>query len=144
MVVRIFQSGILFVFFYSIHVISLPSFLLEKVSLINTIETRNCYISYVTINGDTYLVKQKKEAKKLMAVVKDALAAWIAEPLNIAQHVYIIANNVNFPGKVKQNLPASLHTAVPGKTVREQRDSKFHVLRLRQLWARANNFDEKG
>ncbi len=40
----------------------------EDVSLINTIETKHCFVSYVLINGKTYLLKQKKDYKKQLAV----------------------------------------------------------------------------
>ena len=116
----------------------------DRATLINTVETRNCYVSYVKIKGVVYLVKQKKDPKKLMAVIKDALSAWIAEIFEVAHRVQVISSDENFPGKVKKFLPATLHTLAPGKTVREQKNSKFNALRLRQLWARATSFNEKG
>jgi hypothetical protein len=116
----------------------------EKVVFISTIETRNCFVSYVMIDGVTYLVKQKKDWKKQLAVVRDALAAWIAKGFAIAHQVDVISSKSDFPGKVRPSWPATLHTIAPGKTVREQRDSKYNALRLRQLWAKANTFNEKG
>lgn len=116
----------------------------QLVTLIKTVETRNCFVSYVKINGKQYLVKQKKDYKKQLAVVRDALSAWMAEFLNIAHRVDIISHKIEFPGKVNQNFPATLHTLAPGKTVREQRDNRFNALRLRQFWAQAATVDEKG
>lgn len=116
----------------------------EEVVFLNTIETKNCFISYVTINGTTYLLKQKKDYKKQLAVVRDALAAYIAEKLNIAHQVDIIDVTQKFPGKVKSSWPATLHTIAPGETVRKQRQCKYNALRLRQYWAQAQTFDEKG
>jgi hypothetical protein len=116
----------------------------EKVSLINTIEGKNCFISYVIINGRKYLLKQKKDYKKQLAVVRDALAAYIAEDLKIAHQIDIIESNKEFPGKVKAWWPATLHTLASGDTVRKQPKCKYNALRLRQFWAQAQSFSEKG
>jgi len=117
---------------------------IEDVSLINTIETKNCFISYVTINDQTYLLKQKKAYKKQLAVVRDALAAYVAAELRIAHRVEIIDADKQFPGKVKAGWPATLHTLACGETVRKQPQTKYSKLRLRQFWALAQTFDEKG
>lgn len=116
----------------------------EKASLINTFEGKNCFISYVQINVYTYLLKQKKDYKKQLAVVRDALAAYIAKGLNIAHEIAIIEWEKEFAGKVKRWWPATLHTIVPGETVRKQPNSKYNALRLRQFWAQAESFDAKG
>lgn len=116
----------------------------DKGSLISTVETRNCFVSYIMIKGIVYLLKQKKDPKKQLAVVRDALAAYIAKDLDIAHHVVVIPFKNEFPGKVKSSWPATLHTLVPGKTVREQKDSKYNALRLKQFWAGVKTFGEKG
>lgn len=117
----------------------------EKVSLINTVETKNSFVSYVLINGRTYLVKQKKDYKKQLAVVRDALAAYIAKTLRgIAHEIEIIGAEKEFSGKVNQWWPATLHTLAPGETVRKQPKCKYNALRLRQFWAQAPSFSEKG
>lgn len=117
----------------------------EKVSLVNTVETKNSFVSYVSINGKTYLVKQKKDYKKQLAVVRDALAAYIAKTFRgIAHEIEIIRANQEFSGKVNQSLPATLHTLAPGETVRKQPKCKYNALRLRQFWAQAQSFNEKG
>ncbi|HLW72983.1 MAG TPA: hypothetical protein VKR54_02960 [Candidatus Babeliales bacterium] len=116
----------------------------EEVSLINTIETKNCFVSYVMIGAYTYLLKQKKVYNKQLAVVRDALAAYIAKDLNIAHQVDIVESTKKIPGKIKPWWPATLHTIAPGETVRKQRDCRYNALRLRQLWAQAQSFNEKG
>jgi len=116
----------------------------KVITFLYTVETKNCFVSYVTINGKKYIVKQKKEYKKQLAVVRDALSAWIAEVLGIAHRVDIVSNKTEFMGKVKQHFPATLHTLAPGKTVREQRNIKYNALRLRQFWAQAASPMEKG
>lgn len=116
----------------------------EKATLVETRETKNCFVSYVMIKGKKYLVKQKKEFKKQLAVIRDALAAWIAKDLKIAHQVDIIPYKDNFPGKIQINWPATLHTLAAGSTVREQLDCKYNELRLRQFWACASTLGEKG
>jgi hypothetical protein len=116
----------------------------EVVTLLDTFETKNCFISYVLIDGHRYLLKQKKDARKQLAVVKDALAAYIAKKLNIAQRIIIIDANKKFPGKIKESWPATLHTIAPGETIRVQRQSKYNALRLKQKWAQAESFNDKG
>jgi hypothetical protein len=116
----------------------------EKTELISTRETKNCFVSLVMINGTIYLVKQKKDPRKQLAVVRDALASYVAEDLGIAQHIAIVPCNQIFPGKMKADWPATIHTLAPGQTVREQKESKYNALRLRQFWAGAEQFIDKG
>jgi hypothetical protein len=116
----------------------------SPVVLINTVERKNCFISYVSIKEKQYLVKQKKDSKKQLAIVRDALSAWIAGMLSIAHKVEIIDGKTNFIGKNHQHRPATLHTLAPGKTVREQNKLKYSQLQLRQFWAEASTTGEKG
>ena len=97
----------------------------KNFSLISTFETKNCFASYVEIDDCTYLVKQKKDYDKQLAVVRDALAAYIAQALGIAHIVYVLSSKKGgFPGQINPHWPATLHTLAPGETVRKQRDSK--------------------
>lgn len=63
----------------------------DDIELVSSFETKNCFASYVMINGIKYLVKQKKDYKKQLAAVRDALAAFIAHDLAIAHDVYVVA-----------------------------------------------------
>jgi len=90
------------------------------------------------------LSNKKKIQKKQLSVVRDALAAYIAKDLEIAHQICIVSFKKKIPGKIKSLWPATLHTLAPGETVRSQRDSKYNALRLRQFWATAKNFNEKG
>ena len=116
----------------------------KKIMLLNTIETKNCFVSFVQIGTQVFLVKQKKVDNKIIAVVCDALAACIAKNLHIAHQVDIIHFKKNFPGKIRTLWPATLHTIALGETVRKQKNSIYSTLRLRQLWALAKNFEETG
>lgn len=117
----------------------------KDISLVNTIETKNCFVSYILINGTMYLIKQKKDYKKQLAVVRDALAAYVARTLRgIAHQIEIVGAHQEFSGKIKQFWPATLHTLAKGETVRKQSKCKYNALRLRQFWAQAQSFQEKG
>jgi hypothetical protein len=96
------------------------------------------------IDGKTYLLKQKKAFKKQLAVVRDALAAYVASALRIAHRVEVIDAKEKIPGKAKEYWPATLHTLAQGETVRKQPKIKYSKLRLRQFWALAQTFEEKG
>lgn len=104
----------------------------EDVSIVDSKETKNSYISYVTINETNYLIKQKKTLSKQFLVVRDALAAWIADDLQIAHSVYIIPSKQELPGKKNMLLPAVLLTVAPGKMIRSQPYSKYYKLSLKQ------------
>src|SRR5436189_3138179 len=86
----------------------------KDIKLIETQEMRFCYITFVKIDGIVYLVKQKKPFNKLLAVVRDLITAYIAESFNIAHQVDVIPADKNFPGKVRKNWPATIHTVAPG------------------------------
>jgi len=103
-----------------------------SVIVIDGFESRHSFISYVTIDGVKYLLKQKKIKSQQFSVVRDALSAWIAQDLDIAHSVSIIPPEEDFPGKKNKLWPATLHTIAPGKTVRSQKGSKYHALCLKQ------------
>jgi hypothetical protein len=98
----------------------------------DSFESPNSVISYVKIDNTRYLLKQKKMVSKQFVVVRDALAAWIAQPLKIAHSVIIIPAKKNFPGKKHTTIPAALLTIAPGKMIRSQPNSRYYHLSLRQ------------
>ncbi len=116
----------------------------KKATLINTFETKHCFISYVKIGAHVYIVKQKKAENKQIAAVRDTLAAHLIRKLDIAHVVDIISFKKKFPGKIHNGWPATIHTIAPGDTVRKQPNSIYSKLRLRQLWALAKNFEQMG
>jgi hypothetical protein len=124
----------------------MPAIAIEKIHIINSFETKNAFITCIQLKGKMYLVKQKKNIKKQLSAVKDALAAYVANRIakDIAHQVGIIAYNTKFPGKKNDDLPAVLLSNARGETVRKQRGSIFNNLRLRQLWANAPSFEEQG
>ena len=131
MIIRLFLIGCCFAAMFSVVAKDHYSYR-ELVVLIGDFESKNSFISYVTIDGVTYLLKQKKTPSKQFSVVRDAFAAYIAKDLNIAQSVEIIPPNKEFPGKRNSVWPATIHTIAAGKTIRAQPESKYHLLRLKQ------------
>jgi hypothetical protein len=81
-----------------------------------------CYVSFVSINGIKYLVKQKRKKGFLLSAVFDALGSHIAESLDekLAHKVIIIPALKSFVGKRYIQLPATLHTFAPGRSIKKQ------------------------
>jgi hypothetical protein len=103
----------------------------ENIFLIHTVGSKNSFISYVIIDGHTYIIKQKKNVEKQFSVVCDALAAYIAKDLSIAHAVEIISSHDDFPGK-KRMSPGVILTIAPGAMIRDQPESKYYNLCLKQ------------
>jgi hypothetical protein len=105
---------------------------INSVELINTIETRFCYISFVKVNGKKYIIKQKKSdfIRKIVGVVRDAITAHIAESFgqalqvkfDLAHRVDVIPAGQEFIGKPRTDWPATIHTIAPGEMVKKQKE----------------------
>jgi hypothetical protein len=104
-----------------------------QATLIKTYEMRFCYISFVRINGQEYIVKQKKSNyfKKIVSVVRDAITAHIAEDFGIAHRIAMIPAGKAFPGKPRTDWPATLHTIAPGKMIKAQ-NSRYNSMDIKQ------------
>ncbi len=103
------------------------------VRLIKRKKKEFCYISFVEIDGILYLVKQKRQQGHLLAVVHDALAAYIAQSLgdDIAHKVMIIPAFHKFPGKIYDDWPATIHTLAVGATLKNKR-SPYKKMNIKQ------------
>jgi hypothetical protein len=101
----------------------------SNVQLLSTHEMRFCYISFVTIDGKKYIIKQKKSTcqRKLMGVVRDAVMAHCAQDFINAHRVAIIPAGKAFPGKPRTDWPATIHTIAPGKMIKEQKSRYRHM-----------------
>jgi hypothetical protein len=104
----------------------------ENVSVVDTSHSRNSFISYVLINGLMYIFKQKKDPSKQFSVVRDALAAYIAQDLSIAHSVEIVSLKKDFPAKIHAMSPGAILTIARGATVRDQPESRYYNLSLKQ------------
>lgn len=107
---------------------------LKDVKLLYRMKCKNSFIAFVQIKNKEYVVKQKKaeKASLLLSIIKDALAAFIAQDLTIAHSVEIIPATDNCIGKMHQNVPALLLTKAPGISVKSLQNHQFHTLAIRQ------------
>src|SRR5581483_4919075 len=103
----------------------------DNIEHIETIEMRFCYITFVKVDGTIFLVKQKKPLNKLLGVVRDAITAHVAESFGIAHQVDVIPADKDFPGKIKKDWPATIHTVAPGQTIKKQ-DSPYDKMNIKQ------------
>ncbi|HLJ30908.1 MAG TPA: hypothetical protein VKU36_00590 [Candidatus Babeliales bacterium] len=110
----------------------------KNIKLISMHEMRFCFISFVSIDGKKYIVKQKKPLHKLLGAVRDAITAHMVESFckdyqmeSIAHRVAIIPAGIDFPGKWRADWPATLHTIAPGKMIKEQK-SRFDGMNIKQ------------
>jgi len=103
----------------------------DNIKLIETKEMRFCYITFVKVDGKTYLVKQKKPFNKLLGVVRDSITAYIAESFNIAHQVEVIPADKSFPGKIRKHWPATIHTVAPGFMIKKQ-NTPYRKMNIKQ------------
>jgi hypothetical protein len=101
------------------------------VQLLSMQEMRFCYISFVRINGEIYLIKQKKVVNKILGAVRDPFTAHIAETFGIAHRVGVIPADVEFSGKFRTDWPATIHTVAPGKMIKAQ-NSRYDGMNIKQ------------
>jgi len=102
--------------------------------LISMREMRFCYISFVKVNGEVFLVKQKIPVNKLLGAARDALTAYImadSSRENIAHKVDIIPAGKDFPGKKRLDWPATIHTIAPGRMIKGQK-SLYKKMNIKQ------------
>ena len=106
----------------------------ETVVLDGGFESKNAFINYIIIGKQRYILKQKKDISQIAAsAMRDSFAAYIARNLGITHLVKIIAPEDNILGKVYQNYPATVHTIVPGVTIRNLINSKYSYLTLQLI-----------
>ena len=97
---------------------------------------KSSYIVFVVDDEDNrYVVKQEKNGilKKQYQSVCETLSAFMAEKVGISAHyVRILPIGMSFPGKMVKNQTATLHTLVPGVTVRNLQDNEYEKLDIKQ------------
>ena len=86
--------------------------------------------------NNRFMVKQKKDSFDLahIRVITEMLSAYIAQCMGIpAQWVKILKSDRSFPGKVKKEWPATIHTLVPGcKLSMLKKSSPYYKLYIKQ------------
>lgn len=95
----------------------------SEVELVRKFETSHSYIGVVRHKKTNalYIVKQKKNRNSTpWSAIQAILAYEYANSTGqiISQRVYIVPKEINFPGKMYPNELASLHTIVPGMSVK--------------------------
>jgi hypothetical protein len=118
----------------------------QKIRILHTMKAKNSFITYLLIDGKEYLIKQKKNENNIvLSIVKDALAAWVGNSLNISHAVKIISASDNTLGKVKPNAPAVLLTKAPGVVIKDlPKNHKFANLAIRQRKSISRTIKEEG
>jgi len=124
--------GILLPFFFTSMIFGKINYKDQEVVVVKSFDSKNAHITFVRINNQLYIIKQKRDKSKLtVSVIRDALAAYIADHFNIAHSVEVISKKDKVNGKVFEDLPATLHTIAPGKMVRDV-EGKYSQLCIRQ------------
>jgi len=85
--------------------------------LINTLETDDCFISFIECTDNKFVVKQIKNSSpdEQFLLVLDTLGCFIAESSDIPMNkVIIIPSNTPFHGKKTLEFPATLHSLAKG------------------------------
>ncbi len=105
----------------------------KHVKLIKKKKKQFCYVSFVSVDGTVFLVKQKRTVGQLISAVHDALAAYIAQSIDahLAHKVAIIPAFKKFPGKIYDDWPATIHTLASGATIKEKR-SPYNKMNIKQ------------
>jgi hypothetical protein len=117
----------------------------KNVALINTVEAKNSFVTYVLMDGEKYIVKQKKNIGSQFSLVRGALAAYIAENLAIAHRVKLVSYKESFIGKVFPELPAAILTIAQGEDLSHQKGTKYGDLRIDQKSVKhAPSFEKLG
>lgn len=97
---------------------------------------RHSYVFFIEdANENPYIVKQDRSfsSKHQIFVVLEKLAAYIADKIGISsQKVEILPAGVCFPGKAIAKRPASIHTCMPGVTIRELTKGPFSHISIKQ------------
>jgi hypothetical protein len=86
------------------------------------------------MDGQYFLIKQKtaRFLRKILGVVRDSLAAHVAESFgDIAHKVDIIPAGASFPRKPRLDWPATIHTVAPGKMIKAQ-NSAYNRMNIKQ------------
>jgi hypothetical protein len=111
-------------------------------------QQKSSYIVFIKdLEGNSYIVKQEKGKllKNQFRSLCEALCAYIAYEISIPSHrVTILPAGVPFPGKFITKRIATLHTLVPGNTIRSLVHSEYAKLDLKQTTNNDIPFEKQG
>lgn len=114
-----------------------PSYDHEKLVIYKTLDKqKHSYISFMKDDQDhRYVVKQDRSfsIKAHFLTVFEMVSAYMAECFNIsAHHVGILPIGLSFPGKIFIERPATIHSFVPGYTLREKKPARYSNFSIKQ------------
>jgi hypothetical protein len=111
-------------------------------------QQKNSYIVFIKDEEDNhYIVKQEKGRllKNQFRSLCETLCAHIATQLSIPSHyVKLLPIGMNFPGKFISKRTATLHTKVPGNTIRTSTHNLYSKLDIKQATDNNLPFDRQG
>ncbi len=109
---------------------------------------KNSYIVFVKDNeGNHYIVKQErtKTLTRQLRAISETLCAYIAHVISIpSQCVTLLPPGFSFPGKFITKRIATLHTLVPGQTVRSSTTGKYSKIDIKQTTDPEIPFEKQG
>ena len=102
----------------------------------NLNDQKHSYIYFIRDHeGRRYVIKQDKaySLKAEFQVVFEMLSAYMAQCVGVSAHeVELLPIGLSFPGKVILERPATIHTFVPGSTLRERKNISFSRFSIKQ------------
>lgn len=121
----------------------------DKLVVYKFLDTQKCsYIVFIKDDeGNHYVVKQEKypSLSKQIRSIAEALCAHIASSLSIpSQQVKILPVGMSFPGKFITKRVGTVHTLVPGNTIRANPDGLYGKLDIKQPTDNAIPFEQQG
>jgi hypothetical protein len=97
---------------------------------------KHSYITFLKdMDDNCYLVKQDKSVsvKSHLLPALEMLASYMCSHLGISAHsVEILPIGMSFPGKDIIDIPATIHTVVPGIIIKQVKNAKYHMLSINQ------------
>lgn len=109
---------------------------------------KSSYIVFIKDDeGNHYIVKQEKcfSLSKQIRSIAEALCAHIASVLSIpSQQVKILPVGFSFPGKFMTKRVGTIHTLVPGDTIRSNPDGLYGRLDIKQPTDNTIPFEQQG
>ena len=109
---------------------------LQKITIVKKIYAKRSYVVVLKDEQNAlYILKQNlsDDLRAQFSAVRDMLGAYVAEVLDISMsRVRIIPAEQAFTGKIFIDMPATLHTFVPGKMVLRHHKSPLQKGRVKQ------------
>ena len=114
-----------------------PGYDYNNIIVYEKLNKKKVYIRFIKYaSSNCFVIKQQRGSfdRALIHAITETLSADIAQFMGItAQQVKILAAGRSFPGKVKKEWPATIHTLVPGCQLSELKESNpYYRLYIKQ------------